>query len=125
MAEETVEERLRAFCEAWTSGAVAPAMRMASVVRHKTVNCVIKDNGLEVSFVLTLTPERMELNPGHDETAHATLAMSEADWLGVLSGHYSVWGVQLAGRQYSPLHEITLTRQLGLMLQSYGMRRRG
>ena len=121
MPAERVEEKLRAFCEAWNSGTVAPAVRMASMLRHKTVNCVVRDGEAEVSFVLTLTAERMDLRVGRDEAAHATLTMSEADWLGVLSGRFSVWSVQLAGRQYSPLHEAALTRQLGLMLQSFAL----
>ena len=124
MPADSVGEKLRAFCEAWNAGAVSPALRMASMLRHKTVNCVVRDDGGETSFVLTITPERIELRPGRDEAAHATLTMSEADWLGVLSGRYSVWSVQLAGRQYSPLHEAALTRQLGLMLQSYALGRR-
>ncbi len=124
MADDAVEEGLRAFCQAWNSGGISPALRMASMLRHKTVNCVVRHEAGETSYVLTLTPERVDLRPGREESAHATLAMSEADWLGVLSGRFSVWGVQLAGRQYSPLHEGALTRQLGLMLQGHALRKR-
>jgi len=126
MSAENVEAGLRAFCEAWSGGAISPAMRMASMLRHKSINCVVRDGDAgEASFVLTLTPDLMDLRAGRDEAAHATLTMSEADWLGVLSGRFSVWSVQLAGRQYSPLHEAALTRQVGFMLQSFALKKRG
>ena len=125
MADDAVEEGLRAFCQAWNSSGISPALRMASMLRHKTINCVVRHEAGEASYVLTLAPERIDLLPGREESAHATLAMSEADWLGVLSGRFSVWSVQLAGRQYSPLHEAALTRQVGFMLQSFALKKRG
>ena len=122
MATETVGEGLRAFCEAWNQGKISAAMRMAGMLQNKTVNCQVQGGPC---YTLSVTSENAALREGPDGSAHATLAMSEADWLGVLSGRYSVWSVQLAGRQYSPLHEQALCRQLGLILQSFALGKAG
>src|SRR3989304_4098442 len=74
---------------------------------------------------LTPTPDLRDRRAGRGEAAHPPLPRSEAYWLGVLSGRFSVWSVQLAGRQYSPLHEAALTRQVGFMLQSFALKKRG
>ncbi len=114
-----VEAVLRAFCQAWNEARVSPAFRLAGLLRHKTINCQVSEGG---EYIVRATADRLTFERGSDPAAHATLRMSEADWLGVLEGRWSVWSVQLAGRCYAPLHEDALVRNFGLMLQSYALR---
>lgn len=114
-----VEAGLRAFCEAWNDGRVSPAFRLAGMLRNRTINCRVQEGG---EYVVRAGDERLSFEPGSYPAAHATLTMSEADWLGVLEGRWSVWSVQLAGRCYAPLHEDALARNFGLMIQSYALR---
>ena len=115
-----VEAGLRAFCQAWNEGRVSPTFRLAGVLRHKTINCRVKEGG---EYVVRATADQLTFEPGSDPAAHATLTMSETDWLGVLEGRWSVWSVQLASRCYAPLHEDALVRNFGLMVQSYALRK--
>lgn len=94
-----VEARLRAFCQAWNEGRVSPTFRLAGMLRHKTINCRVQEGG---EYVVRATADRLSFEAGSDPAAHATLTMSEADWMGVLEGRWSVWSVQLAGRSYAP-----------------------
>ncbi len=89
---------------------------------HKTVNCQVAGGP---SFAITFEPQGAHMRAGSDPAASATLTMSEEDWRNVLGGRYSVWSVQLAGRQRPVMEEDALVRQLGLIMQSLALRKGG
>ena len=63
------------------------------------------------------------MRPGADPAAHATLTLGEGDWRGILSGRYSLWSVKLAGRHRPIMEDDALLRQLGLIMQSFALRK--
>lgn len=115
------EGALRQFCRAWSEAVKARSPIVGGRLFHRTINCQVAGGP---AFAIRFRPEGAELRPGLDPGASATLTMSESDWRGVLSGRYNVWSVQLAGRQRPLLEEDALLRQLGLIMQSFALRRR-
>ncbi len=114
------EAALRDFCAAWSEAVAARSPIVGGRLFHKTVNCQVAGGP---AFAITFAPQGAQMRAGADPAAVATLTMSEEDWRNVLGGRYSVWGVQLAGRQRPILEEDALLRQLGLIMQSFALRK--
>ncbi|MBI1886208.1 MAG: hypothetical protein HYS09_07860 [Chloroflexi bacterium] len=120
MAEQfSLEDALHRFCESWSKAVERRSPIVGGRLFHKTVNC---HTGSE-AFAVTFKPSGAELRPGADPAAHATFTLSEDDWRGLLSGRYGVWSVQLANRQRPIMEEDGLIRQLGLIMQSFALRK--
>ena len=113
-------EALGSFCEAWSGAVAARSPLVGGRLFHKTVNCQV---GGGESFAITFSPQGARMEKGQASAAHATLTMSEEDWLNVLSGKYNVWSVQLASRQRPLMEEDALLRQIGLIMQSFSLRK--
>ncbi len=111
---------LEQFCRGWSEAVSSRSPIVGGRLFHKTVNC---QRGGGPSFAITFSPQGAQMRLGADPSAHATLTMSEDDWRNVLGGAYSLWSVQLAGRQRPTLEEDGLLRQLGLIMQSFALRK--
>ena len=111
---------LNDFCRLWSEAVEARSPIVGGRLFHKTVNCQLAGGP---AFAITFLPRGAQMRKGADPAAQATLTMSEEDWLNVLAGRYSVWSVQLAGRQRPILEEDALLRQLGLIMQSFALRK--
>lgn len=116
----SMEEALNSFCTAWSRAVEARSPIVGGRLFHKTINCQVAGGQ---AYAITFSPSGAELTKGSDPAAHATLTLREEDWRQVLSGRYSVWGVQLAGRQRPTMEEDALIRQLGFIMQSFALRR--
>ena len=114
------ETALKDFCRGWSEAVVARSPIVGGRLFHKTINCQLAGGG---AFGITFSPQGAQMRSGTDPAAHATLTMGEDDWRNVLSGKYSLWSVQLAGRQRPILEEDALLRQLGLIMQSFALRK--
>ena len=114
------EAALNDFCRGWSDAVSSRSPIVGGRLFHKTVNCQLAGGG---SFAITFLPQGAQMRPATDPAAHATLTMAEEDWRNVLSGKYSLWSVQLAGRQRPILEEDALLRQLGLIMQSFALRK--
>jgi len=114
------EAALNDFCGGWSQAVSSRSPIVGGRLFHKTINCQLAGGG---SFAITFSPQGAQMRGGTDPAAHATLTLGEADWRNVLSGTYSLWSVQLAGRQRPILEEDSLLRQLGLIMQSFALRK--
>ncbi|HEU4759304.1 MAG TPA: hypothetical protein VFT91_04905 [Dehalococcoidia bacterium] len=114
------EAALREFCLRWSEAVKAGSPIVGGRLFHKTVNCQVAGGP---AFAVTFAPGGAELRAGSAPGSHATLSLAEDDWRGILSGRYSLWSVQLAGRQRPTIEEDALLRQLGLIMQSFALRK--
>ncbi|MBI2912478.1 MAG: hypothetical protein HYY03_01000 [Chloroflexi bacterium] len=114
------EAALNDFRRGWSQAVSARSPIVGGRLFHKTINCQLAGGG---SFAITFSPQGAEMRSGADPSAHATLTLAEEDWRSVLGGVYSLWSVQLAGRQRPLLEEDALLRQLGLIMQSFALRK--
>ncbi len=114
------EGALREFCRAWSEAVGRRSPIVGGRLFHKTVNTQVTGGDV---FAITFSPQGADMRKGSDPAAAATLAMSEEDWRNVLAGRYGVWSVQLASRQRPVLEEDALLRQLGLIMQSFALRK--
>ena len=85
----TVEGGLELFATKWDAlGGAITQTKFGRFVASKTFNCHVADTGR--AYSLELGPAGgAALSPGRDPSAHATLLLSEEDWLAVLYGEYS------------------------------------
>jgi hypothetical protein len=115
----SLEEALHRFCEAWSKAVETRSPIVGGRLFYKTINCQL---GGGEAFAITFSPSGAAMRSGSDPAAHATLTLGEDDWRNVLGGRYSVWSVQLAGKQRPSIEEDALLRQLGLIMQSFALR---
>ena len=114
------EAELTDFCARWSEAVKARSPIVGGRLFHKTVNLHLAAGA---AFAVTFSPEGARMRPGADPAAHATLTLAEADWRDILSGRYSLWSVQLAGRHRPIMEDDALLRQLGLIMQSFALRK--
>jgi 2-methylcitrate dehydratase PrpD len=112
----TVEGGLELFATKWDAlGGAITQTKFGRFVASKTFNCHVADTGR--AYSLELGPAGgAALSPGRDPSAHATLLLSEEDWLAVLYGEYSPLAPALNGRSYSTKSESNYASVLGLVM---------
>lgn len=111
-----VEAGLELFATKWDAiGAPITQTKFGRFVSSKTFNCHVAESGRAYSLELGPAGGAV-LSPGRDPSAHATLLLPEADWLGILYGEYSPLAPALNGRSYTTKSEANYASVLGLVM---------